>query len=525
MPLSPKGHAAHLAQGFPTGALAVKASVFQNKFGTLSANKINKAGSSHKKPSKLPPFLKPLLATVLALAAIYVAGGFFFSHFFMPNTSIQGRNVSLKSISEVAGSLSDRTDAYVLKVSGNGLDFSIPGNEIDLSFDASSYVKSAIQETHPWGWPFEVFIPHAIDHARGSSYGVDKVAALVNEACEAHNKDAKDPVNATIAFDKGSSMFAVVAEQAGTKVDTDKVLQQVNDALSTLETSVELGDDVLVQASITQDDESLAQAAEAANGFLSAKITLDLDGKNAGTIDSSKIIDWVTLNDSLEATLDADAVTAWGRDVLSKELDTVGSERSYTRPDGKQVTVVGGTYGWNVDSKSLATLITEAVVAGETTTIKVPTYQTAQILPGDGGRDWGNSYVDVDLSEQHVRYYDDSGNLVWETDCVSGDAAKNYQTPTGVYFINSNFNKSAPASVLRGKIDPETKKPEYETPVAYWMPFVGNSVGLHDADWRSKFGSNIYEYNGSHGCVNLPPDKAAELAGLINVGTVVVVHN
>lgn len=61
--------------------------------------------------------------------------------------------------------------------------------------------------------------------------------------------------------------------------------------------------------------------------------------------------------------------------------------------------------------------------------------------------------------------------------------------------------------------------------MAYWMPFVGNSVGLHDADWRSKFGSNIYEYNGSHGCVNLPPDKAAELAGLINVGTVVVVHN
>ena len=111
-----------------------------------------------------------------------------------------------------------------------------------------------------------MFIPHAIYHARGSSYSVDKVAALVNEACEAHNKDAKDPVNATIAFDKGSSMFAVVAEQAGTKVDTDKVLQQVNDALSTLETSVELGDDVLVEASITQDDESLAQAAEAANG-------------------------------------------------------------------------------------------------------------------------------------------------------------------------------------------------------------------------------------------------------------------
>ena len=57
------------------------------------------------------------------------------------------------------------------------------------------------------------------------------------------------------------------------------------------------------------------------------------------------------------------------------------------------------------------------------------------------------------------------------------------------------------------------------------MPFIGNSWALHDASWRSRFGGDIYQYAGSHGCVNLPGDKAKELFGLCKVGDVVVVHN
>jgi len=42
------------------------------------------------------------------------------------------------------------------------------------------------------------------------------------------------------------------------------------------------------------------------------------------------------------------------------------------------------------------------------------------------------------------------------------------------------------------------------------MPFNGG-IGLHDADWRSKFGGTIYQTNGSHGCINLPPKVAAQV--------------
>ena len=57
---------------------------------------------------------------------------------------------------------------------------------------------------------------------------------------------------------------------------------------------------------------------------------------------------------------------------------------------------------------------------------------------------------------------------------------------------------------------PVLKGEDYATPVKYWMPFNGG-IGLHDADWRSKFGGTIYQTNGSHGCINLPPKVAAQV--------------
>ena len=56
------------------------------------------------------------------------------------------------------------------------------------------------------------------------------------------------------------------------------------------------------------------------------------------------------------------------------------------------------------------------------------------------------------------------------------------------------------------------------------MPFNGG-IGLHDANWRSKFGGTIYQNSGSHGCVNLPPDKAAALYDLVYTGIPVICYN
>ena len=57
----------------------------------------------------------------------------------------------------------------------------------------------------------------------------------------------------------------------------------------------------------------------------------------------------------------------------------------------------------------------------------------------------------------------------------------------------------------------------------YWMPFVYGQ-GLHDASWRSAFGGNIYQTDGSHGCVNLPPQVAATIYDYIDAGFPIILY-
>ena len=57
----------------------------------------------------------------------------------------------------------------------------------------------------------------------------------------------------------------------------------------------------------------------------------------------------------------------------------------------------------------------------------IPCEQTADVYNGPGGRDW-TAYVDIDLSEQKVRYYNEKDEELFVTDCVTGDVSKGRST-------------------------------------------------------------------------------------------------
>ena len=134
-----------------------------------------------------------------------------------------------------------------------------------------------------------------------------------------------------------------------------------------------------------------------------------------------------------------------------------------------------------------------------------------------GMNDIGNTYIEVDLSAQHLYYYQD-GSIILESDIVSGDMQyAERQTPPGIFQL---YYKKSP-SVLKGKML-ENGKYEYERPVTYWVPFNGG-IGFHDASWQPYFGGNRFrEGGGSHGCINLPADKAAELYNRIDESVPIV---
>lgn len=140
--------------------------------------------------------------------------------------------------------------------------------------------------------------------------------------------------------------------------------------------------------------------------------------------------------------------------------------------------------------------------------------KTGSIVTDKAAASGGGSHLEINLAGQNVKYIK-NGNIVFTSSIVSGGPG--HRTRTGIFRINGKMRNVT----LRGRNDDGS---DYESHVNYWMPFDGGN-GLHDANWRGAFGGGIYISNGSHGCVNMPPSMAAQLFGIIPIGTIVYVYN
>lgn len=461
------------------------------------------------------------LAAAAVVAAAYVGGAFYFASHFLPNTTIEGRDVSLQSTSDLEAMLKREIAGYSTHVTGDGIDLTITAADVDLQVNSERYVEEAKEQQNQWAWPLLMLQgSHQLSVDEGASINETKLNELLKGPFEAVNAAAEKSQDATIAYSKEDGAYRVVPEVYGTEIDVELATEAVSAGLLSLSPEVKLGNEEVVQPQVKSDNDHLNQAVNEANEIVTLEIPLTLGGHEAYVIGPELISQWVTLDDDLNAKVDAEKVDAWTHVEMSALMDTVGTERTYKRPDGHTVTVSGGTYGWITDSAATTPLIVDALENHKSDPIAVPCKQEAASFDGIGKADWGDTWIEVDLAAQYAWYYVD-GECVWETAIVSGTPDGEHDTPSGVYFINENKQMNI---TLVGFDEDKDGEPDYKTDVTYWMPFINVNIGLHDAWWRYEFGGDIYTWYGSHGCINLPTDAARELYDMADVGTVVITH-
>lgn len=494
------------AQGaYPSGGAPVR---------PVDAGQLRQA-HPRRSPGKVLGIVAACVVAVLAIAYVGVAL-YFGSHFF-PNSKIGSMDVSLMSSADAERLLSDKVGGYELEVSGQGFDLTLSAADAGVTFDAASVVSDALSQANHWAWPLELSREHDATASMVTSYNDSGLEQAVRTAVEQFNAQETLPQNASIAYNPATDAYEIGKEQVGTALDPEAVVRAADAAVADLTPKVTLSASDLLQPTVLSTDERLKNAVTAANTMISADLVLAMGGSTIGEVGPDLLSQWIVLGDDLSATLDDAALSAWVSQ-LAASSSTVGSSRTYTRADGKTITVSGGVYGWQVDTDSLIAMVRDGVAAGQKATLDVPTTQAGAVYNGVGQRDWGTRYLDIDLAEQHVRLYDESGAVVWESDCISGIPDGTHDTSVGVYYINQ---KASPSQL----IGYENGEKIYESTVQYWMPFDGNVIGLHDAPWQPGFGGTMYKDGyGSHGCVNLPSSKAQELYGLIQSGDTVVSH-
>ena len=182
-----------------------------------------------------------------------------------------------------------------------------------------------------------------------------------------------------------------------------------------------------------------------------------------------------------------------------------------TLKPGEEVMIEeGGDYGWVIDKDVTIADVTDAVLTGAQGE-RTPTFLYSG-MGWDNG-DLTGTYVEVSIAEQHLWCYKDY-ELVIDTDVVTGLPTTERETTRGCFAIDAKKEDA-----VLGSLDVQG----YESPVSYWAPFNGGQ-GLHDAPWRDDFGGDIYESNGSHGCVNIPPWNMEAIYNAIEIGNAVVIY-
>ena len=392
-----------------------------------------------RRPAKVIGIVLGVIVAVLAV--VYLAGAFVFMDRFLPNTTVGDLDLSFKSSVEAQGMLSDVVDDYKLKVDGQGFALTLSASDAGMKLDAKAVTDAIHSDANPWAWPFELQKGHDETAKLVATYNGTGLEDAIRSAVAAFNEDATQPANAAIGFDEAQAAFVVKLEAVGTALDADAVIKAADEAVADLDPQVKLTSEQLLKPTVLSTDPKLTSAADSANTMIKADLELLMAGTVAGTVDASLISQWVTLDDDLAVTLDEGALTAWV-DELAAACNTIGTQRTYTRPDGKSVTVVGGTYGWEVDKDSLLALVKDGVANGTADTVDIPCTQTGDAYNGAGSQDWGPRYMDVDLSEQHARFYDASGAIIWESDIITGKPDGEHDTPTGVYMVTAKESPS-----------------------------------------------------------------------------------
>ncbi len=446
------------------------------------------------------------------ILAGFLALGMYYRNNFPVNTWINGVYCTGKTVEEVNRELAAQTQLPVLTLQeADGSSWQVDLQDLDAAADYTGLLRDYLRQHASFFWLANLNRPAIVELEpacfvwneekleswfMGLSFVQEEKnrPAGVNVSCEDGeyclydgNTDRLAPYRAFLylkeCLSKGQT--AVSLEEGGCYGDLEDSAadRSQRELWSQVEAFLDCG--------IVYDmgAEQIALTPEITGTFLAVdeagKLQLDQEGHI--TVSQEKVADWV--------------------ENLALQYDTCGTTKEFQSTRGDLVSVKYVTYGTQLDQEAETNYLMEALAKeGKRDQVHVPAYLQQGYVRGLD--DIGGTYIEVDMTEQHLYYYVD-GELQLDTDIVTGNLSTRHGTPQGINFV---YNKQRDR-ILRG--------PDYASPVKYWMPVKG-SIGIHDADWRSKFGGTIYKTNGSHGCINIPPKVMPDIYEMTEIGTPVI---
>ena len=449
------------------------------------------------------------------LTAGYIAAGVYFSDHFYPSTKFFGIKASGLTVEEVKRQVEKKVEGYQLQIKGrssggsnSGAGDRITADEVGMKYRDNGMIDRAMRQQYPAVWPAALLktILAPNEETLGTEYDSSLADSVIRNLTVFDSSRVIKPRNAELKYTADGAV--ITKEVMGTRLDYDKTKTAIIHALNDGSTSINLEKEGLYQnPEVYADDDALNEKANALNQVLGANVTLEMGDQSVQINPEMTAETFLSLDMDGNYYIDDSKVASYIVK-LADQTDTVGRKRTFHTSLGTTVELEGGDYGWTLDADSTAQELEEALKEKKKGTLE-PVYFTTGLCRDKN--DIGNTYVEIDLTNQHMWFYK-NGSLIVDTPVVTGNPQKNNETPSGGVWS------------LKGKYRNATLKGEgYATPVDYWLPFNGG-VGIHDLQKRYYFGGSVYNGAGSHGCINTPLAAVKLIYNGIGDGTPVVVY-
>ena len=452
-------------------------------------------------------------AVVTTILAIYFGLAFYYSERFLMNTTVNGTECAGKTVKEVEKMMQTSVEEYVLTLEErHGITEEIEGVDIGIKYNGVNVISDAMERQNAFLWIKALFEKKNITAKIDFEYDAKKLDEVIGKLECLKEEKQVTPISATPVYQDGA--FGIEEEVYGTLIDSEQLYKTIRQSIDAMEDTIDLVEkNCYVPPTYTKDSPEVIDARDALNTCLAAEITYSLDGIVV-KVDKEKIANWISVDENLTVIVDENQVRAF-TDTLGSHYNTPNTALDLTTPTGKVVNIANARLGRVVGSAAECAELIEEIKGGQVIT-REPLFSQGA-TPG-GEPVWGTTYLEVDISEQHMWYIVD-GQVAFESDVITGSPGRD--TPAGIFTILEKMRNKT----LVGNIVPSTGQPEYRTPVSYWMRVTWSGVGFHDATWQPAFGGQLYRQGyGSHGCINMPFNNVAALYNMVNVGCPVVIH-
>lgn len=446
-----------------------------------------------------------IIISISILLIIYLSTSLYFMKRFYFGTKINGVSVTGKTTEDIEADILAESEAYILKLKQRGnIEENINGSDIEYKYNLENKIEDLKDNQSAFGWIYGVFNTSDYKLEKKVSYNDELLKKKFRSLNCFKNDNIIKPESAKIEYE--NKEYVIKEEIQGNKVNKDILYKKVKEALNNKVDEINLEEiECYEKPKYTVASKEVVNAKNTLDKYIGSVITHKF-GDNKEVLNGDSIHNWLHIDNNFKVSIDEEKAREYVNS-LSIKYDTYGATRNFKTSIGTTVNVSGGDYGWLINYSEETEALINAIKDGKKEE-RQPIY--AQTAVAYGANDFGNTYVEINLTTQHIWFYND-GVLITEGPMVSGNADSKHATPPGIYSLTYKEKNAT----LRGE--------NYAAPVSYWMPFNGD-IGIHDATWRSKFGGQIYITDGSHGCINTPYDVASKIFEYITQGTPVICY-